>query len=107
MSFASTAEHLTVMSFERTFKSDSIEVTDNFLMAVESKLRDLAPDAANPLECYLYINNQVRAANVQALREIAAGKVVYANPEYLNGTKEDFKPIPDSSEFIGDEEYIE
>jgi hypothetical protein len=25
----------------------------------------------------------------------------------LNGTKEDFKPIPDSSEFIGDEEYIE
>lgn len=65
-----TKSHLTVMSFERTFKSDSIEVTDNFLMAVESKLRDLAPDAANPLECYLYINNQVRAANVQALREI-------------------------------------
>ncbi len=44
---------------------------------------------------------------VQALREIATGKVVYANPEYLNGTKEDFKPIPDSTEFIGDEEYIE
>jgi DNA-directed RNA polymerase subunit omega len=44
---------------------------------------------------------------VLALREIAAGKVVYANPEYLNGTKEDFKPIPDSSEFIGDEEYID
>ena len=65
-----TKSHLTVMSFERTFKSDSIEVTDNFLLAVESKLRDLAPDAANPLECYLYINNQVRTANVQALREI-------------------------------------
>jgi len=45
--------------------------------------------------------------NRAALREIATGKVVYANPEYLNGTKEDFKPIPDSSEFIGDEEYIE
>ncbi|KUG23366.1 dna-directed rna polymerase omega subunit [hydrocarbon metagenome] len=44
---------------------------------------------------------------VLALREIAAGKVVYANPEYLNGTQEDFKPIPDSSEFIGDEEYID
>jgi len=44
---------------------------------------------------------------VTALREIAAGKVVYANPEYLKGSKEDFKPIPDSSEFIGDEEYIE
>jgi DNA-directed RNA polymerase subunit omega len=44
---------------------------------------------------------------VLALREIATGKVIYANPEYLNGTKEDFKPIPDSSEFIGDEEYVE
>lgn len=44
---------------------------------------------------------------VLALREIAAGKVVYANPEYLNGTQEDFKPIPDSSEFIGDEEYVD
>lgn len=44
---------------------------------------------------------------VCSLREIAAGKVVYANPEYLNGTKEDFKPIPDSTEFVGDEEYIE
>lgn len=65
-----TKSHLTVMTFERTFKSDSIEVTDNFLLAVESKLRDLAPDATNPLECYLYINNQVRTANVQALREI-------------------------------------
>ncbi len=44
---------------------------------------------------------------VHALREIAAAKVTYANPEYLNGTKEDFKPIPDSTEFIGDDEYIE
>jgi len=44
---------------------------------------------------------------VHALREIASGKVIYANPEYLNGTKEDFKPIPDSTEFIGDDEYIE
>jgi len=30
-----------------------------------------------------------------------------SNPEYLNGTQEDFKPIPDSSEFIGDEEYVD
>jgi DNA-directed RNA polymerase subunit omega len=44
---------------------------------------------------------------VLALREIAAGKVTYAHPEYLQGTKEDFKPIPDSTEFIGDEEYLE
>ena len=44
---------------------------------------------------------------VLSLREIAAGKVVYAHPEYLKGTKEDFKPIPDNTEFIGDEEYLE
>ena len=44
---------------------------------------------------------------VLALREIAAGKVVYAHPEYLKGAQEDFKPIPDSTEFIGDEEYLE
>ncbi len=44
---------------------------------------------------------------VLALREIAAGKVVYEHPEYLKGSQEDFKPIPDSMEFIGDEEYIE
>ncbi|HQB92998.1 MAG TPA: DNA-directed RNA polymerase subunit omega [Smithellaceae bacterium] len=44
---------------------------------------------------------------VLALREIAAGKVVYAHPEYLNGTKEDFKPIPDNTEFIGDEDCLE
>ena len=44
---------------------------------------------------------------VRALREIATGKVVYANPEYLKGTKEDFKPILDNTEFVGDEEYLE
>ena len=44
---------------------------------------------------------------VLALREIAAGKVVYAHPEYLNGAQEDFRPIPDSTEFIGDDEYLE
>ena len=44
---------------------------------------------------------------VLALREIAEGKVVYAHPEYLNGSSEDFKPIPDSTEFIGDDEYFE
>jgi len=44
---------------------------------------------------------------VLSLREIAEGKVVYAHPEFLNGSKEDFKPIPDNTEFLGDEEYIE
>lgn len=45
---------------------------------------------------------------VTALREIAAGKVIYAHPEYLKGLKEDLRPIPDDvTEFIGDEEYTD
>ncbi len=66
-----TKNRLTIMAFERTFKSDSLELSDNFLLSVESKLRHLAPNASNPLECYLYINNQVRAANVDDLRNIS------------------------------------
>lgn len=66
-----TRSRLSVMAFERTFKSDNLELKDNFLLAVENKLRHLAPGAANPLECYLYINNDVRAANVQSLRELS------------------------------------
>ena len=65
-----TKSRLTVMAYERTFKSDSLELSDNFLMSVQNKLQHLAPQVANPLDCYLYINNNVRAANAQTLREI-------------------------------------
>lgn len=45
---------------------------------------------------------------VASLREIAAGKVTYAHPEYLFGSKEDFRPLPeDATEFVGDEDYSE
>jgi DNA-directed RNA polymerase subunit omega len=45
---------------------------------------------------------------VAALREIAANKVYFSHPEYLQGAKEDFKPITDdTTEFIGDEDYVE
>ena len=44
---------------------------------------------------------------VAALREIAAGKITYAHPEFLRGAREDFKPIPDDTEFVGDEEETE
>lgn len=40
---------------------------------------------------------------VAALREVAMGKVTYAHPEFLRGTREDFKPIPNYTEFVGDE----
>ncbi len=43
---------------------------------------------------------------VTALREIAAGKVRYAHPEYLVAVEE--RPaIEDYSEFVGEEEDIE
>ena len=41
---------------------------------------------------------------VAALREIAAGKVMYAYPENLRGAKVDYKSVPDDIEFICDEE---
>jgi DNA-directed RNA polymerase subunit omega len=44
---------------------------------------------------------------VAALREIADGKVMYANPEYLQGIKVDYKPIVDDTEFVDDDEYLE
>lgn len=44
---------------------------------------------------------------VIALREIAAGKVYYAHPDYLERVKESFKSIPHDTEFVGDDEYSE
>ncbi|MDI9571219.1 MAG: DNA-directed RNA polymerase subunit omega [Pseudomonadota bacterium] len=44
---------------------------------------------------------------VTALREIAAGKVIYAHPENLTHTKENFRPILDHTEFMADDEYTE
>lgn len=65
-----TKSRLNLMAFERTFKSDKINLSDDFLGAVENKLRHLAPNAKTSLECYLYINNEVRAASVAMLRNI-------------------------------------
>ena len=44
---------------------------------------------------------------VTALREIAAGKVRYAHPEFINAIEHDQLLLEDYSEFIGDEEDIE
>lgn len=65
-----TRQRLSLMAFERTFRNDKIDLKDNFLQAVEDKLKNLAPDAPDPLSCYLYINNEVRAANVEMLRNL-------------------------------------
>jgi len=44
---------------------------------------------------------------VTALREIADAQVVFAHPEYLRGIKEEYRPVLDHTEFVGDEEYTE
>jgi len=44
---------------------------------------------------------------VTALREIAAGKVRYAHPEYLTAVQEERLAIEDYTEFVGEEEEIE
>jgi len=62
---------LTVNAFERTFKSDKITLSDSFLLSVQQKLHTLAPQGLSPLDCYLYINNTVRAENVASLRELS------------------------------------
>lgn len=65
-----TRSRLNVMAFERTFRNDKIELSDNFLQSVENKLKHLAPGTPDPLQCYLYINKEVRAADAQMLRNI-------------------------------------
>lgn len=65
-----TRSRLNIMAFERTFKNDKINLSDNFLGAVENKLRHLAPNETDPLKIYLYINKEVRAASVKMLQNI-------------------------------------
>lgn len=65
-----TKSRLNVTALERTFKNDKIDLSDNFLQSVEDKLRHLAPDTKTSLECYLYINNEVRAADAQMLQNL-------------------------------------
>ncbi|HOW56871.1 MAG TPA: DNA-directed RNA polymerase subunit omega [Smithellaceae bacterium] len=87
----------------RVTVEDSLKVAKTrfgLVMLASQRARQLLKGSAPLLESK---NREI----VVALREIAEGKVFYAKPEYLKGSKEDFKPIPDSTEFIGDEEYLE
>lgn len=65
-----TKSRLNVTAIERTFKNDKIDLSDNFLQSVEDKLKHLAPNAKTSLECYLYINNEVRAADAIMLQNL-------------------------------------
>ncbi|MCR4666666.1 MAG: M23 family metallopeptidase [Desulfovibrio sp.] len=65
-----TQNQLHVLAYERRFKTDKINISDEFLQMVQAKLGNLAPMARTPLECYLYINNTERLANSRELLAI-------------------------------------
>lgn len=64
-----TASRLAMRALDRPFRSDKIQISDDFLQKVSQQLYTLAPDAANPLERYIAINRDVRAGNVKFLLE--------------------------------------
>ena len=55
----------------------------------------------------LLIEDRNNKEVVTALREIAAGKVAYAHPEFLRQEKEDVKLIEDDVKALEDETKIE
>jgi murein DD-endopeptidase MepM/ murein hydrolase activator NlpD len=54
------------------FRRDTINITDNFLLTKMPELQHLVPDAATPLEQYLRINRDIRAANEKTLLALKA-----------------------------------
>ncbi len=67
-----TRTRFTIMAYEKKFRHDTITVSDQFLSEVQNKLGHLAPQAQNPLQCYLDINTRVRAANMETLRQLGS-----------------------------------
>lgn len=65
-----TASRLMVRALDRQFRNDNITVTDAFLLKVSQALSELAPNAANPLECFITINRDIRADNARTLLEL-------------------------------------
>jgi murein DD-endopeptidase MepM/ murein hydrolase activator NlpD len=61
---------LAIVPVAVNFRRDVINVTDNFLLTKMPELQGLAPDAATPLEQYLFINRDIRAANEKVLLEL-------------------------------------
>lgn len=61
---------LSVRLLDRKFKQDKINVSDSFLDKVSEKMMELAPNAKTPLERYILINRDLRAANVKYLKEV-------------------------------------
>ena len=65
-----TQNQLNVVAHERKFKTDKLELSDEFLEAVQAKLHNLCPRANNAMECYLIINGEERINDARQLFEI-------------------------------------
>ncbi|MBQ7586330.1 MAG: M23 family metallopeptidase [Desulfovibrionaceae bacterium] len=65
-----TQNQLSVVAYERRFRTDKLDLSDDFLHNVQQKLKNLCPKAENPLDCYLTINNEERSKNANQLFEI-------------------------------------
>ncbi|MDD6180574.1 MAG: M23 family metallopeptidase [Desulfovibrionaceae bacterium] len=63
---------LNVRTVDRSFRQDVITITDDFLQKVGIKMMELAPNAKTPLERYVLINRDLRAANVKYLKEVGS-----------------------------------
>lgn len=60
-----------VQAIPRKFKSDKINLSDNFLQAIRPQFQTAFPDVQDPLELYLKVNNDMRRDNRAKLKEIA------------------------------------
>ena len=67
-----TRDSLPIHRKNRIFKSDTIAISDNFLREATPKLERLTPgmNDKTPLERYLHVNKEVRAANVAQIHAI-------------------------------------
>jgi len=60
-----------VQAIPRKFKSDKINLSDNFLQSIRPQFQSAFPDVQDPLELYLKVNNDMRRDNRAKLKEIA------------------------------------
>jgi murein DD-endopeptidase MepM/ murein hydrolase activator NlpD len=68
--------------FAKTFKSDTLPITDSFLAQVVPEILSQSPsiqDRGNLLDNYLAINGELRQANAETLKELAKK----SSPEFL------------------------
>lgn len=65
-----TRTRVIINALERSYRSDRLHINDSFLDSKMPAFIDLVPGAADNLERYIRMNNEVRRANQQTLLEI-------------------------------------